>query len=301
MVLKHSVRIIWWDQLQTWFCTISQLSSDIRVLYFVSFFLMQPIPGFISRPDRILVSDRYFAVRMAEVRGHGPDYAEKFKHHIRHARQAAILEAAKRTYYRQPGGNCIHDCGPHGSCRCGICVGGGDKNACPVPDCHECTTEFYRHYLIIKFLSCAFVLQLCIAAIQIGLSLYRGGTLHRHRTIFQVPTAVSLKRMRHLYISSCLNMCRSLAILNFLIGLGGLWTMGAWSQAVFGESTELVNNILPEEFNPSDHLMVISEVDLTWNWVCGTKFTVCQKWVQCNYNDYNNVIIWALSFFRFNS
>ncbi|XP_011660953.2 uncharacterized protein LOC100889507 [Strongylocentrotus purpuratus] len=233
-------------------------------------FSNMPSPGFVSRPDRILASNRYFKVSSAELDGYGNIYAKKYQRYITSARRKAIIEAGRRTYYRESGGDCLHDCGPSGSCQCGVCVRGGDGHSCSVPDCEACSADLYRLYCIVRIVFGAFTLQLFVGLIQTVLAVTQGGSVHRHKSLArfcQLPLSVtppSWRHVRHLHLASwvrtVLSSCRNLALVNLSISLLGMFSLVVLSQSWFEEPLRLLESSLPEEFNPSDHLMVIAEL-----------------------------------------
>ncbi|XP_071510406.1 uncharacterized protein [Diadema antillarum] len=234
-------------------------------------FSNMPSPGFVSRPDRILVSNRYFRVVGTKLRGWGEEYAVNYKRQVILARRAAVIEAARRTYYGEVGGDCGYDCGPHGSCRCGVCIAGGNKNFCSLPNCRECSVGSYRRYLLARAIFAFFCLQLLLALVQIVLAMIRGSTLGHQgssmtRTCPLLPLAPSWRHLRHLHFASCLrtvtSSCRNLALVNLTVSLLGLLVLSMLSRTWFLEALHLIEDVLPEELNPSDHLLVSSELIL---------------------------------------
>ncbi|KAK3579046.1 hypothetical protein CHS0354_029903 [Potamilus streckersoni] len=87
-------------------------------------FSNMPTPGYESRPDRILISSN-FQVLDAVLSGNGSYYRQHFQGTIHYHRFVIIIESAFLSYMGYFGYPCLQDCGPHGSCRCGVCVKGG--------------------------------------------------------------------------------------------------------------------------------------------------------------------------------
>ncbi|GFS18550.1 endonuclease exonuclease phosphatase [Elysia marginata] len=86
-------------------------------------FSNMPSPGYISRPDRILLSPTFKVIR-SDLYGHGGPYINSCYSAIIMKRTMSMLRSAFDSFIRRNGYSCLHDCGPHGSCRCGICVRG---------------------------------------------------------------------------------------------------------------------------------------------------------------------------------
>ncbi|XP_072050505.1 uncharacterized protein [Amphiura filiformis] len=131
-------------------------------------FSNMPEPGFESRPDRILASSRYLKVTSCLLHGLGDSYENKYTSQVKWTRLWRVLEAAKATYYgTKENTGCYHDCGPHGSCRCSVCVAGGNKKACMPPKCPECSSDIYFYYLLAKALLICFIVQLMISIVHL--------------------------------------------------------------------------------------------------------------------------------------
>ncbi|KAK3797882.1 hypothetical protein RRG08_052481 [Elysia crispata] len=103
-------------------------------------FSNMPSPGLISRPDRILVSPSIQVVD-SHLQGQGDLYVNSFYTAIVIKRIETVFGSAFDSFTGKVGYSCLHDCGPHGSCRCGLCVKGGNKLNCNIPDCAECGSE----------------------------------------------------------------------------------------------------------------------------------------------------------------
>ncbi|GFO01929.1 endonuclease/exonuclease/phosphatase family protein [Plakobranchus ocellatus] len=102
-------------------------------------FSNMPSPGFVSRPDRILVSPS-FQVKRTFLSGQGESYRDEFIFSILLSRAKRVLRSGYDSFIGKTGYSCLHDCGPHGSCRCGVCVKGGNQLNCDLPDCFECNS-----------------------------------------------------------------------------------------------------------------------------------------------------------------
>lgn len=81
-------------------------------------FILQPVPGLINRPDRILVSTIGIQIVSALILGKGEFYKYKYSHKLRVDRYKKILRAAREVKLTdQQNSTCSMDCGPRGSCR----------------------------------------------------------------------------------------------------------------------------------------------------------------------------------------
>ncbi|EDO43890.1 predicted protein [Nematostella vectensis] len=104
-------------------------------------FSNMPTPGLVSRPDRILVSRNGLAVIKADtIGGH---YMSAYYHALnKWHRLVTVLHHTNLSTSTSITYTCHQDCGPHGSCRCGVCVRGGNKNNCDLQFCYECDDTF---------------------------------------------------------------------------------------------------------------------------------------------------------------
>ena len=130
------------------------------------FFLLQPIPGLESRPDRILVSDT-LSVLSAELKGDGHVYRVRYLYHIMYHRLQNILWSSYKSFRGLHGSSCVHDCGPHASCRCGVCVAIGDNNACLLPECEECSASKFIFLIVLLVLLILCFCHIVYAILQI--------------------------------------------------------------------------------------------------------------------------------------
>ena len=247
----------------------------IAILLFSCHYIFQPKPGFESRPDRILASTRYLKVTSCLLHGLGEPYENKYSAQVKWTRLWHVLEASEATYYEtKENTGCYHDCGPHGSCRCAICVAGGNKNKCMPPNCPECNSDVYFYYVLFKALLIFFVVQLMISTIHIVLifksryryQLQRTGCncclcLPHYNCTYPKGNArfrCSLPTWRRCL---CLGMP---PLVHFIFCLICLCVLSALSVIWFEEPMKIVNAVLKEELNPSDHLMVTAVLETTW-------------------------------------
>ncbi|KAL8605781.1 hypothetical protein ACOMHN_011143 [Nucella lapillus] len=130
-------------------------------------FSNMPEPGLTSRPDRILISS---SVRATEVSLHGRGVEYKTRHaaDIFTHRLHRVMKAAKESLGQHAGFSCLHDCGPHGSCRCGVCVRAGVSTPpCHLPDCLECSSTVFMQLSFFFFLAAVLFLLAGTATVKI--------------------------------------------------------------------------------------------------------------------------------------
>lgn len=134
------------------------------------------------------------------------------------------------------------DCGPHGSCRCGVCVKGGDQNNCELPFCQECDAEHYNSFVLIGVLyttSVVFILYILVKAL-LRRCFGRTGRLNS-RVLFL-----------------CSNRTLGLSVISLMFVLYFITMLS------LGDTLETVNGRIPEEMFPSDHMMVVAKLKVTY-------------------------------------
>jgi hypothetical protein len=100
-----------------------------------------------SRPDRILVHGG--DIKEIEIQKYsGQEYQQEYYWQICFSRFLQLIENK----------DCLHDCGPHAKCKCGICVSQAETN-CQVP-CSSCskTQKNVGYLLFLGFLNVVFFL-----------------------------------------------------------------------------------------------------------------------------------------------
>lgn len=202
--------------------------------------MFQPQPGLVSRPDRILVSKRGLEVESVKLIGDGSEYKRKYSLWNKLARLKTVLAMAGASSSNSFSYTCHQDCGPHGSCRCGICVSGPD-NSCKLLSCSECDLSHYNSYLVVRvaiFVYISFVLYL-ITKITVKRFFLREKRASR-RLVVLLPNRLLIA----LLVSS------AVSLFVFVV-------------FTFGDSLQAVNNRLPEEMFPSDHLLLQARLNFT--------------------------------------
>lgn len=196
-----------------------------------------------SRPDRILVSSTGLQVISAEIHGDGKTYQQTYSLQNTWQRLKTTFQMAKETAngprFKY---TCHQDCGPHGSCRCGVCVKGGDLNNCELPFCQECNAEHYNSFVLIGVLyasAVAFIFYILVKALL--------------KKCFS-----RTRRLNSRVLFLCSNRMLGLSVISLMIVLYFI-TMSS-----LGDTLETVNGRIPEEMFPSDHMMVVTKLQFTY-------------------------------------
>jgi hypothetical protein len=243
------------------------LTPLIKLSAFV--YVIQPSPGLQSRPDRILVS-RDITVEDTSKAGNGTDFMKYYYTSVIVNRAKSVLRSSYHAFTRQSGYSCVQDCGPHGSCRCGICVSGGNQNNCNIPDCTECTRTTFLLFLAILIpliISCLLLFLIILKILIVSAKVkpqdifdilgYRCCLFNQ--TLFSwsaVPRRYKSKMNIILYIFKLPPM---LVLIFMLASIMFLLSLCLW---VFYDGIQLVYFLLPEELFPSDHLIVLTRLSL---------------------------------------
>ena len=174
-------------------------------------------------------------------------------------------------YSRQQGTvgrTCLYDCGPHASCRCGMCVSGGDKNACVLPHCAECDSSVFSAFVL--FLS-AFLIVV-ISCLYGALRVLRAMNYRSHRNCLNLSICdwfclcdANLFSRPSTTLSSAKLRKRSYSLppmVHFLLSVIVLVLLTEYFLLVFGDLIHDVFAIIPEELYPSDHLVLSATLEL---------------------------------------
>ena len=176
--------------------------------------------------------------------GYGQSYKDSYSLQNYISRFKTITHMSKRQLNGH-GLNytCNIDCGPHGSCRCGVCVGGGNSLNCDLPNCTECTASHYNmamflYYFTIIYIVCMIYLALCI---------YK-------------------KHTRNWMLRKVIFSPRWFECTHFtLVLLVGFVIIFSLVKVGLSDMIALALDRIPEEMYPSDHLMVVSEIKVTYH------------------------------------
>lgn len=191
-------------------------------------------------------------------------YKERFLPNIlwHRAWQAVhILHASSRG---RTGRACVHDCGPHASCRCGLCVSGGDDNTCLLPNCGECHSRMFTY---LQVFAVALVVSF-FSFIAAALRVLRSMNNRSHQNCmnlnicewFCLCDANLFWPSRHRRticgwgrIPPMIHLAVSLLLLGFVL---------EWMWFVFGDLINDIYAIIPEELYPSDHLVLSATLNI---------------------------------------
>jgi hypothetical protein len=178
------------------------------------------------------------------LHGHGEDYRSGYSFWNYVSRFKTISHMSKGQWSGEKlNYSCHLDCGPHGSCRCGVCSGGGNALNCDLPFCTECSAAIYNIILFLYY----FLIVYTITAIYIMFCIYAKHT--------------QVKALRKLILCP-----RWFGFGHFtaylLVGFVIIYT---FIKVGLSDTIALALNRIPEEMFPSDHLMVVSEIKLTYH------------------------------------
>lgn len=179
----------------------------------------------------------------AEIHGDGKVYQQKYSLQNKWQRLKKVFLMAKETangpHFKY---TCHQDCGPHGSCRCGVCVKGGDKNNCELPFCYECDAEHFNNFLLLFVLYSTAVVFILYILIKI-----------------LIQRCFATKRRVHsrvLFLFS--NRTLGIAVVCLMIALYFI------TMSLLRDTLETVNGRIVEEMFPSDHMMVTAKLKFTY-------------------------------------
>ena len=137
---------------------------------------------------------------------------------------------------------CHQDCGPHGSCRCGVCVKGGDTNNCELPFCFECDAEHFNNFILLFVLystTLVFFLYILIKML--------------------IQRCFAKMRRVHARVLFLLSN-RTLGIVVVCL----MATLYFITMTLLQDTLETVNGRIAEEMFPSDHMMVTASLKFTY-------------------------------------
>lgn len=250
-------------------------------------FSNMPYPGMQSRPDRIYLSQQSTSVATGaavngvepnwkvldfNLFGNGSDYLKRYKSNILWHRFWLAVDNSVE---------CPYDCGPHGKCQCGICVAAATE-ICHVP-CQRCqplANEYsrlqWRVFPVFVFISAVLAwitrrlmthacgwntkptntpLAPSVARFDIegGLLSNTGGTNITRRQCHLLGA-----RIGHLGVTVMI------AFLWLALIISLLMVNERYTVLINNDVISVINNtvlqVLPEEYFPSDHLMITTRL-----------------------------------------
>ncbi|XP_006811301.1 uncharacterized protein LOC100369850 [Saccoglossus kowalevskii] len=236
-------------------------------------FSNMPAPGMESRPDRILVSANDLMVKDVNILGDGQSYREQFIDRIWWNRLHTVINSAYLSSIGIAGRSCSHDCGPHGSCRCGVCVSGGNKQSCHLPQCFECNNDVYRHMLLIIVVFAIFFIQFLYAVLQVLFILNKKNQQMMQSMgcncclcypgLYTTSGGMHRSRWRLCRLLAKLwPLCRFPALFQIILSTVVMICLVIYASRSFSDMIDSINSILPEELYPSDHLMLTAKIVL---------------------------------------
>ena len=231
------------------------------------------MPGAESRPDRILISKPLHSLS-ASLTGNGSVYRAKFFIHIVWRRGENMLWAAYDSFRGETGRSCIYDCGPHASCRCGVCVSGGDQRTCHLPDCDECNISTFRTLVLVAIVFFLLGAQLLYGMLLVFLTmneraarrdttkLWCGNCCLCDPALYVSMSRGIKRRTRQSILWKVWPFCRLPPMVLVLVTFGMIFVFTELLLIAFKELVDDMYAILPEEFFPSDHLLLSVELTM---------------------------------------
>ncbi|KAK0064120.1 hypothetical protein Bpfe_006305 [Biomphalaria pfeifferi] len=233
-------------------------------------FSNMPEPGLVNRPDRIIIS-KNLTVKQISVIGNGLAYKNNLYTSVLRNRALTVIQTSYDSFMGRHGYSCFHDCGPHGSCRCGVCIHGGNKLNCNIPDCNECTSWVFLLFLF-------FVVSFCVAVVTLFYSVVKAlvvssrfnqelvwDILGYRCCLFNKGLFLKIDIVPRKYkskMASFFVICRLPPfVLMFLMSIY-LFSLLCFFNVIFNDSINLIYSVLPEEMFPSDHLMFFTKLSL---------------------------------------
>ncbi|KAK3101761.1 hypothetical protein FSP39_006160 [Pinctada imbricata] len=232
-------------------------------------FSNMPYPGLESRPDRILVSSNLRPVS-AELTGDGRFYKDLYSGSIMYHRFRTVIQSAFLSYRGIAGYSCLQDCGPNGSCRCGVCVKGGNQNNCQLPDCVECNSHIYKLYVAFIMISLTLLIHLFYAVVIILVT----GSDYRREELFNILGCNCCLCNKNLYRKGTSRKHKLLKLLQrwplfrlppyllLVLTLIMLLVTYFYGKSVFADTFKTVYSVMEEEYFPSDHLMLTVGINI---------------------------------------
>ena len=225
-----------------------------------------------SRPDRIMVSPA-FEVTKAVLAGTGQEYKKRFFVHIIWKRIENFILSAYDAYSGMIGRSCMHDCGPHASCRCRLCVAIGDEDTCISPECKECRPTMFKWIIFWSLVAFLLLSQMIYALLIFFKAMNKRGG--KNSSSFALAKCCvfdpsmytefdrrTYRRRHHLLFKywPLLKLPPMLLIIVTIIMGAVLHELMSY---VFSDAIRDIWHVIPEELYPSDHLMLAVQLSQT--------------------------------------
>ena len=194
--------------------------------------------------------------------------------HILWNRGENVLWAAYNAFMGEKGRSCLYDCGTHASCRCGVCVSGGDRRTCDLPDCEECDSMTFKLLFVAAVVFLLLFAQLIYGALLVLLTMNERASSRRTSQAWcdncclcdpELYVSMSRKikrRTRQSVLWTMWPLLRLPPMVLFVVSLGLIFIFMEFAILAFQDLFDDVYAIIPEEFYPSNHLLLTIELTL---------------------------------------
>ena len=182
------------------------------------------------------------------------------------------MTAMAEASMSKKGYSCQHDCGPHASCRCGMCVAGGNTHPCLIPECVECQPHHYKMVMLCMICLLVAAAQLIYAMLRVLLTLNKANRFNvagKYKVCLFNPalyTSATPVYGRSHHTTRCKILfklfpwLRLPSMLLFIFSILCLFVVMEIVQTIFFYNLNMIYDIIPEEFYPSDHLFLTSQI-----------------------------------------
>ena len=196
----------------------------------------------------------------AGLLGDGAVYRQRYSYHVSWNRLMNVLSSAFDSLKNHRGRSCPYDCGPHASCRCGVCVSGGDHNACALPSCSECTHTLITTVIISVIIAVILIAQIIFAMLKVMHGMNRRGRVDG-------PANLCCLLNPRLYFDQgsrrrSLLCCGLPPIVHFVVAVVMLLFFLQLALYAFKDVADDVTSTIDEEYFPSDHRLLYVECDV---------------------------------------
>ena len=206
------------------------------------------------------------------MRDSGADYSSYYHSSVVMSRVRRVLLSGYASLTGLSGYSCRHDCGPHGSCRCGVCVTGGNQLNCDLPHCGECSGSHFVIFLFIFIPFCVMAATLFYAVLKVlvvsskfsqeaiqDILGYRCCLFNKN--LFRMN---AVPRKYKSFLSRIFFIYQLPPYVLIVFSVVVLLIQVITLKMFFSDSVSTVYSILPEELFPSDHSLVYASVVLQW-------------------------------------
>ena len=206
------------------------------------------------------------------LQGDGGAYKVKHSSDLFFHRLHTVVRAAKQAYSGGQGYPCLQDCGPHGTCRCGVCVRKEQGDNCDLQGCEECSAGVFSHLcvfltiiILLLILAGTAAVKFLVVAARIDQS---GGFLMPGFTcclcnplLVRQPTFSSRTQLgRFLRILIIGRLPPAILLVLSVITMA---LCSAVAAVWFRATLDTAASVMAEEYFPSDHLMVVTRLEVS--------------------------------------